>query len=185
MDVLERIQAWHKAQVERGRDPTLGVRIETLRERPGWSVQIDLAGTQLSGLTLAPYKEGATDRALAFRIRASRTPARVSGWNAPRGIASKASAIRPSCRRCSMLSSISPTARSRGWAAASSGRRSSLTAPRRTRPCAPRLRHRAIRSARARGAPIAERSGPTDRRRRWPCPVDAGACGRPSPLPPW
>lgn len=73
MEVLERIQAWHKTQVERGRDPTLGVRIETLRERPGWSVQIDLAGTQLSGLTLAPYKEGATDRDwLAYRIKDDR-----------------------------------------------------------------------------------------------------------------
>src|SRR5438270_9959770 len=73
MEVLERIQAWHKAQVERGRDLTLGVRIETLRERPGWSVQIDLAGTQLSGLTLAPYKEGATDRDwLACRIKDDR-----------------------------------------------------------------------------------------------------------------
>jgi len=73
MEVLERIQAWHKMQVERGRDLTLGVRIETLRERPGWSVQIDLAGTQLSGLTLAPYKEGATDRDwLAYRIKNDR-----------------------------------------------------------------------------------------------------------------
>src|SRR5256885_13379971 len=73
MEVLERIQAWHKAQVERGRDPTLGVRIETLRERPGWSVMIDLAGTQLSGLTLAPYKEGSTDRDwLAYRIKDDR-----------------------------------------------------------------------------------------------------------------
>ena len=73
MEVLECIQAWHKAQVERGRDLTMGVRIETLRERPGWSVQIDLAGTQLSGLTLAPYKEGATDRDwLAYRIKNDR-----------------------------------------------------------------------------------------------------------------
>jgi hypothetical protein len=70
MDVLERIQAWHKSQCERGRSPKLGVRIETLAEQPGWSVQIDLAGTQLSGLTLAPYREGATDRDwLAYRIR--------------------------------------------------------------------------------------------------------------------
>src|SRR5436305_8010205 len=73
MEVLERIQAWHKAQLERGRDPSLGVRIETLRERPGWSVQIDLAGTQLSGLKLAPYKEGVTDRDwLAYRIKDDR-----------------------------------------------------------------------------------------------------------------
>jgi len=73
MEVLELIQAWHKAQVERGRDLTMGVRIETLRERPGWSVQIDLAGTQLSGLTLAPYKEGAADRDwLAYRIKNDR-----------------------------------------------------------------------------------------------------------------
>ena len=55
MDVLERIQAWYKAQAERGRDPALGVRVQTLSEKPGWSVQIDLAGTPLSGLKLAPY----------------------------------------------------------------------------------------------------------------------------------
>jgi hypothetical protein len=73
MEVLERIQAWHKAQLERGRDLSMGVRIETLRERPGWSVQIDLGGTALSGLKLAPYKEGATDRDwLAYRIKDDR-----------------------------------------------------------------------------------------------------------------
>jgi immunity protein 53 of polymorphic toxin system len=73
MDVLERIQAWHKAQCERGRDAALGVRIETLKDLPGWSVRIDLAGTALSGLTLAPYKEGATDRDwLAYRIKEDR-----------------------------------------------------------------------------------------------------------------
>ena len=73
MDVLERIQAWHKTQCERGRDPSLGVKIETLKDAPGWSVRIDLAGTPLSGLTLAPYKEGATDRDwLAYRIKNDR-----------------------------------------------------------------------------------------------------------------
>ena len=73
MEVLERIQAWHKAQLERGRDRSLGIRIETLRERPGWSVQIDLGGTELSGLKLAPYKEGVTDRDwLAYRIKDDR-----------------------------------------------------------------------------------------------------------------
>src|SRR2546430_16476331 len=73
MEVLERIQAWHKAQLERGRDPSLGVRIETLRERPGWSVQIDLAGTELPGLKLAPYKEGVTGRDWhAYRIKDDR-----------------------------------------------------------------------------------------------------------------
>lgn len=73
MDVLERIQAWYKAQSERGRDPSLGVRIHTLTEKPGWSVQIDLAGTPLSGLKLLPYREGATERDwLACRIRDDR-----------------------------------------------------------------------------------------------------------------
>src|SRR3954471_15037947 len=73
MEILERIQAWHKAQLERGRDPALGVRIETLRYRPGWSVQIDLAGTPLSGLKLAPYREGATERDwLPYPIRDDR-----------------------------------------------------------------------------------------------------------------
>src|SRR5262249_21696505 len=62
VEVLERIQAWHKAQCERGRDLSLGVQIHTLVDQPGWSVRIDLAGTPLSGLTLAPYREGATDR---------------------------------------------------------------------------------------------------------------------------
>src|SRR5438105_13699218 len=70
MDVLERIQAWHKAQCERGRDLKLGVSIGTIAEKPGWSVRIDLAGTPLSGLTLQPYREGATDRDwLAYRIK--------------------------------------------------------------------------------------------------------------------
>src|SRR5205814_5632327 len=73
MDVLERIQAWHKAQCEHGRDLSLGVKIETTKDVPGWSVRIDLAGTPLSGLTLAPYKEGATERDwLAYRIRDDR-----------------------------------------------------------------------------------------------------------------
>ncbi|TMA25611.1 MAG: hypothetical protein E6J78_16795 [Deltaproteobacteria bacterium] len=73
MDVLDRIQAWHKAQCERGRDLSLGVKIETLKDAPGWNVHIDLAGTPLSGLTLAPYKEGATDKDwLAYRIREDR-----------------------------------------------------------------------------------------------------------------
>src|SRR5256885_11798968 len=67
MDVLERIQAWHKAH------GASEVRIESLKDQPGWSVRIDLAGTPLSGLTLAPYKEGATDRDwLAYRIREDR-----------------------------------------------------------------------------------------------------------------
>jgi hypothetical protein len=70
MEVLERIQAWHKAQCERGRDLSLGVKIETLHDQPGWSVRIDLSGTPLSGLTLAPYREGVSDRDwLAYRIK--------------------------------------------------------------------------------------------------------------------
>jgi hypothetical protein len=73
VDVLERIQAWHKANCERGRDPAPAVRIESLKDAPGWNVRIELAGTPLSGLTLAPYKEGATDRDwLAYRIREDR-----------------------------------------------------------------------------------------------------------------
>ena len=73
VEILERIQAWHKAQLERGRDLSLGVRIQTLRERPGWSVEIDLAGTPLSGLQLAPYREGATERDwLAYRVKEDR-----------------------------------------------------------------------------------------------------------------
>ena len=67
VDVLERIQAWHKA------NPAAAVKIETLKDAPGWSVRIDLAGTRLSGLTLAPYREGASERDwLAYRIKDDR-----------------------------------------------------------------------------------------------------------------
>ncbi|HUJ27362.1 MAG TPA: Imm53 family immunity protein [Myxococcales bacterium] len=73
MDVLDRIQAWHKQQCDRGRDPSLGILIETTEDKPGWSVRIDLGGTPLSGLTLEPYREGATDRDwLAYRIKDDR-----------------------------------------------------------------------------------------------------------------
>jgi hypothetical protein len=49
------------------------VKIETLKDAPGWTVRIDLAGTPLSGLTLAPYKEGATEKDwLAYRIKDDR-----------------------------------------------------------------------------------------------------------------
>ncbi len=72
MDVLERIQAWHKQNCERGRPLELGVRIETLKDAPGWSVKIDLAHTPLSGLTLAPYKEGSGKDWLAYRIQEDR-----------------------------------------------------------------------------------------------------------------
>jgi hypothetical protein len=68
MEVLERIQAWHKAQCERGNGA--GVRIETLKDQAGWNVRIDLAGTRLQGLTLAPYREGNAPRDwLAYRVQ--------------------------------------------------------------------------------------------------------------------
>jgi hypothetical protein len=63
VEVLERIQAWHKAN-------GAGVQIETLKDQPGWSVRIDLAGTRLSGLTLSPYHEGANPRDwLVYRVQ--------------------------------------------------------------------------------------------------------------------
>lgn len=74
MDVLDGIQAWHKAWCAAGRELALGVRIETLHDQPGWSVKIDLAGTPLAGLTLAPYQEGnGTARDwLAYRVHEDR-----------------------------------------------------------------------------------------------------------------
>jgi hypothetical protein len=64
VELLERIQAWHKQHAG------AGVFIETLREQPGWSVRIELAGTPLSGLKLAPYREGTESRDwLAYRVR--------------------------------------------------------------------------------------------------------------------
>jgi hypothetical protein len=67
VDVLERIQTWHRA------NPATAVKIETLKDMPGWSVRVDLGGTRLSGLTLAPYREGASGKDwLAYRIKDDR-----------------------------------------------------------------------------------------------------------------
>ena len=69
MDELDRIQAWHKAQWERGRDPKLGLHVEPLHDKPGWTVRVDLDGTLLETLSVAPYKEGNGKDWLMYRVK--------------------------------------------------------------------------------------------------------------------
>jgi hypothetical protein len=70
VDELDRIQAWHKAQCERGREPKRGVRIEPLHDAPGWTVRIDVSDTPLANLHVPPYKEGAGARDwLMYRLK--------------------------------------------------------------------------------------------------------------------
>lgn len=73
MDVLEQIQAWHKSLSAPGHEKRGAVRIETLKDQPGWSLRVDLEGTPLDGLKLAPYREGArANDWLAYRVKDGR-----------------------------------------------------------------------------------------------------------------
>jgi hypothetical protein len=64
VEVLERFQAWHRQHLH------AAVSIETTRDQPGWSLRIELGGTPLAGLKVAPYKEGIEPRDwLAYRVK--------------------------------------------------------------------------------------------------------------------
>lgn len=54
MEILQWIQQWYKEQCDGDWEHSYGIKIETL-DNPGWSVKIDLEGTDLEGYVL-PYK---------------------------------------------------------------------------------------------------------------------------------
>ena len=58
---LEGIQRWYESQCDGDWEHEFGVRIETL-DNPGWSVEIDLAGTPLADRPFAPIEDMAPPR---------------------------------------------------------------------------------------------------------------------------
>lgn len=55
MNIIERIQQWYSDQCNGEWEHQYGVSIDTL-DNPGWSVSIDLAGTSLDSVSMAPSK---------------------------------------------------------------------------------------------------------------------------------
>src|SRR5262245_43882128 len=53
---LERLASWHGLQCDGDWEHSYGIRIETL-DNPGWSVKIDLTGTDLEEAPFEEYKE--------------------------------------------------------------------------------------------------------------------------------
>ena len=57
MDELKEIQNWYHSQCNDNWEHEFGVSIETL-DNPGWSVKIDLAGTELENINYREYSYG-------------------------------------------------------------------------------------------------------------------------------
>jgi hypothetical protein len=61
MDELRGLEEWYHSQRDGDWEHEFGVRIETL-DNPGWSVEIDLAETELEGADYAEVKVFGPDR---------------------------------------------------------------------------------------------------------------------------
>ena len=61
MDELRRLQEWYASQCDGDWEHEYGIQIETL-DNPGWSVEIDLAETELEGVEYAAVKDLAPER---------------------------------------------------------------------------------------------------------------------------
>jgi hypothetical protein len=55
IDIVEELQRWYQKQCNGQWEHSYGVRIDTL-DNPGWSVEIDLRGTELIGADLPPTR---------------------------------------------------------------------------------------------------------------------------------
>ncbi len=55
MNTIEKIQDWYAAQCNGDWEHYYGVAIDTL-DNPGWSVSIDLVGSNLESVAMQPYK---------------------------------------------------------------------------------------------------------------------------------
>jgi hypothetical protein len=54
-DILEKLQAWYMTQCDGEWEHQFGLQIDTL-DNPGWTVSIDLAGTDLETVNMKPCK---------------------------------------------------------------------------------------------------------------------------------
>ena len=57
METLERLQKWYASQCDGEWEHQCGVRVESL-DNPGWSVRINLEGTELLHRPFSPTEEG-------------------------------------------------------------------------------------------------------------------------------
>jgi len=60
MDLLEQVEDWYSSQCDGDWEHQHGISIDTL-DNPGWSVTIDLKGTNLSGVVMSPHHRHASD----------------------------------------------------------------------------------------------------------------------------
>jgi hypothetical protein len=60
MTTIEALQEWYSSQCNQDWEHTHGVEIGTL-DNPGWSLEVDLAGTALEGSTFAVHSHGVGD----------------------------------------------------------------------------------------------------------------------------
>ena len=56
MDTTQKLQLWYKQQCDGSWEHQYGVSIDTL-DNPGWTVRVDLAGTDLEGMQMQPVVE--------------------------------------------------------------------------------------------------------------------------------
>jgi hypothetical protein len=75
IDILEELERWYQMQCDGEWEHGYGVRIDTL-DNPGWSVDIDLRGTDLSGAHLPPTQYDRPDAWLRCEIVDDRFVAR-------------------------------------------------------------------------------------------------------------
>ena len=61
MDELRRLQEWYTSQCDGDWEHEYGLRIATL-DNPGWSVEIDLAETELEAAVYAPVEDLSSER---------------------------------------------------------------------------------------------------------------------------
>lgn len=61
MDELRRLQEWYASQCDGDWEHEHGLRIETL-DNPGWSVEIDLADSELELATYTPVNDRMSER---------------------------------------------------------------------------------------------------------------------------
>src|SRR5258708_1645192 len=81
--LLDALEAWYAEQCDGVWEHQYGIKIDTL-DNPGWTVDIDVVGTKLSG---SSFPEAAEDRSEQDWIRCSAGDGRFKGRGGPRNLA--------------------------------------------------------------------------------------------------
>lgn len=81
-DPIDALQTWYAEQCDGEWEHQFGVKIETI-DNPGWIVEIDLTGTNLSSATLPEMVE---ERSATDWIRCSATHRSFKGIGGPRNL---------------------------------------------------------------------------------------------------